>query len=67
MKIYVEKKTSKNGNSYISMYADIGYKKLMISYDASDIAEILDVKVSELYNLSNDNPIEVAKIIVKEK
>ena len=55
-KIYVEKKKSKAEKPYISMYIDLGYKTMYISFNDGDIAQILGVSVKSLYEMEYDTP-----------
>ena len=64
MKIYLEKKVSKTGEPYITLYGDLGFKSQVISFNDSDIAMILGVSVKSLYDYECDSPIEVASLEV---
>lgn len=46
--LYIEKRKSKTGNSYIALICDLGYTKKVISVNTSDIAELISVSVVEL-------------------
>lgn len=46
--LFVEKRKSKSGNSYIALVCDLGYSKKIISVNTSDIAELIGVSVVEL-------------------
>ena len=64
-KIYVEKKNSKANKPYISMYIDLGYKQMIISFNDGDIAQILGVSVKSLYDYEFDTPVYVAELTAK--
>lgn len=56
MKIYVEKRLSKkNGNPYVALTIDLGYRKAMLSYDYNLCAEVLKMSVSQMYDELNCN------------
>lgn len=56
---YVVKKMSKNENEYIVLYADLGYRKINLTFDRNTIAEILGVAVVKLNDLPLDKPYKV--------
>lgn len=47
--LYIEKRKSKAGNSYLALVCDLGYAKKVISVKATDIAELIGKSVVELY------------------
>ena len=63
-KLYLIKKVSqKSGKepfTYVQMYAELEYGKLIVSMDKNAISELLGVSVSMLYSLDVDSPVEVA-------
>lgn len=65
-KLYLIKKVSqKSGKepfTYVQLYADLEYTKLIVSMDKNVIAELLGVSVSTLYTLDVDSPVEVATL-----
>lgn len=64
-RIYVEKKNSKANKPYISMYIDLGYKQMMVSFNDGDIAQLLGVSVKSLYDMEFDTPKFVAEFTSK--
>lgn len=59
MKIYVEKKVSKNGHEYSALKADLGYKCLTLTFDKNIIMEVLNLSPKELFELPLNEKIEV--------
>lgn len=58
MKIYVERRLSKkNGNPYVALSVDLGYRKAMVSYDYNLCAEVLKMSVQQMYEELNRNQI----------
>lgn len=57
----VSQKSGKEPFTYVQLYADLGYTKLIVSMDKNVIAELLDVGVSVLYSIDVDTPVCVAK------
>lgn len=49
MKIYLDSKTSKNGNLYYSVSFDYGYKRRPVLFGDADCAEFLGLSVLELH------------------
>lgn len=49
LKVTVQKGKSKEGNDYIVMKVDLGYRKAAITFDKYLIAEICGISVKELY------------------
>lgn len=41
--------TAKNGKKYIALVCNLGYTKKYISFNVSDIAELLGCSVADLY------------------
>lgn len=67
MKLFVEKKTStKTQNDYICLYADLGYRVIAISMDTAIIAEISDLRISELLALEVNKPFVVGEVLRKK-
>ena len=52
-----EKKLSKKGYEYDSLYVDLGYRKVALTFSRDVIAEILGVSFSEL----NSYPLDTVK------
>lgn len=56
-KIYVVRKKSKNGdNTYLSMYVDLSYRQLTLSFDSAIISELSNITIRDLQNLPIDEP-----------
>lgn len=63
--LYLIKKTStkagKESFAYVQLYADLGYTKLVVSFDKNVIAELLGVSVQTLFQNKDDVPVLVGK------
>lgn len=59
--MYVESRTSKNGKPYVALVCDFGYRKAIVSLDASLIAEISGKSFADIYALQDGEVITVAR------
>lgn len=59
MTIYVEKSTSKKGNVYIALKADLGYKSVVLTFDKNIIMEVSDLTPKDLFELPVNEKIEI--------
>lgn len=59
----VSQKAGKDPFTYVQLYCDLGYDKLIVSMDKNVIAQLLDVQVSVLYTIDVDKPVEVCSLI----
>lgn len=62
--IYVAKAVSKKtGNEYVYMYVELGYTRKALSFNVSDIAEILGISVVDLKaKVDKESPFCVGEI-----
>ena len=58
----VSRKEGKEEFSYVQMYADLGYRKAVLSMDAQLIAETIQTAVACLYDLKENEPNKVAEL-----
>lgn len=56
-KMYVVRKNSKNNVSYLSLYVDLVYRNLTISFDMATIVELTGLSFEFLNNLKIDIPV----------
>lgn len=47
--VEVQKKKNKNGNEYVALVVDLGYRKAVLTFDRSLIAELYGMSIRELY------------------
>lgn len=45
---YLIKAIAKTGNQYVALYYDVGWRKIYITMKRDEIAELLDIKGTEL-------------------
>lgn len=64
--LFVVRKKSKNGdNVYVSLYIDLGYRFLTLSYDIAVISELCNITIRDLNNLDVETPICVGSFNLK--
>ena len=64
--LFVVRKKSKNGdNVYVSLYIDLGYRLLTLSYDIAVISELCNITIRDLNNLDVESPICVGSFNLK--
>lgn len=52
-------KSKKTGKIFYGLFADLGYRQLLLNYNSSDIAEFLKIPIAQLYELKENEKIEV--------
>lgn len=63
VKIYLEIAESKEKKvKYAKLWADLGYRGKVLTYDINDIAEYIGVPVGDLYTLEVGKKIEVGTL-----
>lgn len=58
----VSQKAGKDPFTYIQLYVDLGYDKVVLSMDKNVIAEILECAVGQLYAIDVDSPVLVCTL-----
>lgn len=58
----VSQKAGKEPFTYVQLYVDLGYDKVIISMDKNVIAEVLECAVGALYQYEVDKPVLVATL-----
>lgn len=58
----VSQKAGKEPFTYIQLYVDLGYDKVVLSMDKNVIAEILECAVGQLYAIDVDSPVLVCTL-----
>ena len=70
-KLYLIKKISqkpgKEPFTYVQLYCDLGYEKLIVSMDKNVISTLLDVPVSSLYTIEVDVPVLVCSLSINKE
>ncbi|MBE5735425.1 MAG: hypothetical protein E7361_03160 [Clostridiales bacterium] len=56
----VSQKEGKDPFTYVQLYVDLGYDKVVLSMDKTVISQVLDCAVSDLYSIEADKPVLVS-------
>ena len=63
MKLFIEAKKCKQGDkTWVGLYADLGYRTVFLTMETATIAEIADLKISELLSLPVGEPYVIGDI-----
>ncbi len=58
----VSQKAGKEPFTYVQLYVDLGYDKVVLSMDKSVIAEVLECAVGQLFSHNADEPVLVCTL-----
>lgn len=63
MKLFIEAKKCKEGDkNWVGLYADLGYRTVFLSMETATIADVADLKISELLSLEVGKPYLIGEI-----
>lgn len=58
----VSQKSGKDPFTYVQLYVDLGYDKVVLTMDKSVIAEVLECSVGQLFSHNADEPVLVCTL-----
>lgn len=58
----VSQKAGKEPFTYVQLYVDLGYDKVVLSMDKNVIAEVLECSIGQLYAYNVDEPVLVCTL-----